>query len=168
MFKSGAGSMIGRGLGFALPSDASLKGKPIKKSRPPVGSWMRATVPQGGKTYRNLFRVDAVEKGSVHLSGMWQMGADLQWQSRNPCAPWTLGTSGPWNSSECPQPGYFAPCRAFFRGARRAPVFVVFAPRAVIFFRPARFFRPFGEAATRFGLPDTTTFGRPLLGARAP
>lgn len=76
-------------LGFPREHRPAPKGRLIE-GPPPVGSLVRATIPKDGKPYRDMFRIDAVESGSIQLSGMWRIGADRHWHVGKPRAPLPL------------------------------------------------------------------------------
>jgi 5-methylcytosine-specific restriction endonuclease McrA len=69
-------------LGLSLARRAVPTGVPLSGDLP-VGALVRATIPNRGKPYRNMFRIDRVEGQDVALSGMWRIGADRRWHVGN-------------------------------------------------------------------------------------
>jgi 5-methylcytosine-specific restriction endonuclease McrA len=65
-------------LGLSLVRQGVPAGVPVSGELP-VGAMVRATIPNKGKPYRNIFRIDRVEGHEVDLSGMWRIGADRRW-----------------------------------------------------------------------------------------
>jgi 5-methylcytosine-specific restriction endonuclease McrA len=63
-------------LGYSLRRAAVPRGTPLE-GRPPVGALIRATIPNKGTMYTNMFLVEAIdEENAVLLRGMWRVGAE--------------------------------------------------------------------------------------------